>query len=368
MMMIAVGLILGTRMWYAMWDAENDDEAAFERRVDSVTREIGERGKLNVSESVPPVREAAPTPAPAPARSVAPAVSLAPSRAPAPAPALSSTTVAASDPSSLFPTSTLVSQPRGTAAITPNVASSVQNQQPTAQQQVSSSAHAALSGTGASLMEVSAFMTEQLKAQVVEQRAHDNEQHAEMLRLLVEREAKLEAKLEAKHAAQRKELEAQRQSYETKLEAQRKELEAQRQAYETKLEVQRKELEVQRQNCEKRLDTKLDAQRQAYETKLEAQRKDLEGKSEEHRDEMWGQARTHKVTALQLRFEALSESKLLEDEELSAIEDKVADAVGAAATEDGVDGAWECVMHMVRLSEGISSEKTFARQLRRKFL
>eukprot|EP01051_Picozoa_sp_SAG22_P033892 SAG22_NODE_15079_length_357_cov_1.217054_1_plen_41_part_10 len=41
MMMIAVGLILGTRMWYAMWDAENDDEAAFERRVDSVTREIG---------------------------------------------------------------------------------------------------------------------------------------------------------------------------------------------------------------------------------------------------------------------------------------------------------------------------------------
>eukprot|EP01043_Picozoa_sp_COSAG02_P130823 COSAG02_NODE_68542_length_238_cov_374.374101_1_plen_27_part_01 len=27
MMMIAVGLILGTRMWYAMWDAENDDEA-----------------------------------------------------------------------------------------------------------------------------------------------------------------------------------------------------------------------------------------------------------------------------------------------------------------------------------------------------
>eukprot|EP01043_Picozoa_sp_COSAG02_P142896 COSAG02_NODE_81911_length_103_cov_401.500000_1_plen_34_part_11 len=34
-MLIAVGLILGTRMWYAMWDAENDDEAAFERRVDS---------------------------------------------------------------------------------------------------------------------------------------------------------------------------------------------------------------------------------------------------------------------------------------------------------------------------------------------
>eukprot|EP01043_Picozoa_sp_COSAG02_P083386 COSAG02_NODE_21415_length_788_cov_4.492017_1_plen_69_part_10 len=66
-MMLAVGLILGTRMWYAMWDAENHDDAAFERRVDSVTREIGERGKLNVPESVPPVRATAPTPAPAPA-------------------------------------------------------------------------------------------------------------------------------------------------------------------------------------------------------------------------------------------------------------------------------------------------------------
>ena len=86
----------------------------------------------------------------------------------------------------------------------PNIASSVQEQQPTALQQVSSSAHVAASGMGASLMEVSAFMTEQLKAQVVEQRAHDNEQHAEMIRLLVERETQaraekveLEAKLEA---------------------------------------------------------------------------------------------------------------------------------------------------------------------------
>ena len=68
-------------------------------------------------------------------------------------------------------------------------------------------------------------MTEQLKAQVVEQRAHDNEQHAEMIRLLVERETQaraekveLEAKLEAKLEAQRKEFEAQRMAYETKLE------------------------------------------------------------------------------------------------------------------------------------------------------
>ena len=175
-------------------------------------------------------------------------------------------------------------------------------------------------------------MTEQLKAQVVEQRAHEIEQHTEMIRLLVERETQARA--------EKVELEA---KLEAKLEAQRKESEAQREAYETKFETT--------------LETKLEAQRQAYETKFEA-----------HRRETQGQARTNKVTALQLRFEALGEAKLLEDDELSAIEDKVADAIGAAATEDGTDGAWECVMQMVRLSEGIASDKTFARQLRRKFV
>ena len=64
----------------------------------------------------------------------------------------------------------------------------------------------------------------------------------------------------------------------------------------------------------------------------------------------------------------LSDSKLLEDEELAAIEDKVADAIGVAGVEDGAESAWDCVMQMIRLSEGIGSEKMFARQLRRKFL
>ena len=49
-----------------MWDAESDDDAAFERRLDSVTREIGDRGKVLLPEAVTPLREPAPTPAPAP--------------------------------------------------------------------------------------------------------------------------------------------------------------------------------------------------------------------------------------------------------------------------------------------------------------
>ena len=80
------------------------------------------------------------------------------------------------------------------------------------------------------------------------------------------------------------------------------------------------------------------------------------------------QSRIDKLTALQLRLEVLSDSKLLEDEELAATEDKVADAIGVAGVDDGAEKAWDCVMQMIRLSEGIASEKMFARQLRRKFL
>ena len=167
-------------------------------------------------------------------------------------------------------------------------------------------------------------MTEQLQAQM-EQRVHDIDQHAEMVRLLMERETELEAQLEA----------------------QRKEFEAKLEGCETKLEVQRKEFEEQRKDLE---------------AKLEAQRKELEAKVKKHT-----QSRTDKVTALQLRLEGLSDSKLLEDDELAAIEDKVADAIGVAGVDDGAERAWDCVMQMIRLSEGIGSEKMFARQLRRKF-
>ena len=43
-----LGLILGTRLWYAFYGSEDEDEASFDRRVDAVVREIGDRGKLVV--------------------------------------------------------------------------------------------------------------------------------------------------------------------------------------------------------------------------------------------------------------------------------------------------------------------------------
>ena len=305
-----------------MWDAENDDDAAFDRRMASVVREIGERGKLVVAESVPPVRAGERAPAPAPAPEPAQALAPAPARAPAVAAAASAVLSSRTSPGpapSGSPQSTLVPHQSGTEAFRLGTALSVE-QQPLATQQVNRSASFGASGTGTSLMEVSAFMTEQLKAQMVEQRAHDNDQHAEVVRLLMERETKLEAQLEA----QRKEFEAQRK------------------------ELMEREAQTRAEKVE-------------LEAKLEAQRKELEAKTH-------AQSRTDKVTALQLRLEVLSESRLLEDEELAAIEDKVADAIGVAGVDDGAESAWDCVMQMIRLSEGIGSEKMFARQLRRKFL
>ena len=117
-------------------------------------------------------------------------------------------------------------------------------------------------------------------------------------------------------------------------------------------EAERTEFEAQRKELEAKLESQrngFEAQRKVLEAKMESQHKDFDAKLEE-------QARRDKVTALQLRLEVLSDSNLLEDEELSTIEDKVADAIGLAGVEDGADSAWDCVMQMIRLSECIASE------------
>lgn len=138
---------------YQFWDAESDDDAAFERRLDGVVREIGDRGQLMamVPEAVPPAAAskpsdagaasvakapapaaakaataatapAAPTQAPAPTQTPAPPVTssaLAQTQAPAtPAMARSASTTPAAQitpsiaPSSPLPTASLAEQER----------------------------------------------------------------------------------------------------------------------------------------------------------------------------------------------------------------------------------------------------------------
>ncbi len=142
-------------------------------------------------------------------------------------------------------------------------------------------------------MEVSAFMTEQLKTQMVEQRAHDRAQHAEVVRLL-----------------------------EGQLEAHQQEIKAQRQA----LEKQHSELGEYREQA---LEGKL--REQAVEAKM--------------------------AGLLQARLEALHGAKLLDDEELYTIEDIIADSETGDVR----------VPQLIALSDKMTSDKAFARQLRRKY-
>lgn len=85
-------MLQGSRLWYAMWDVEKDDDAAFEHRLDVVVREIGTRGKRMVPGNVETLRVPRTVPAPAPISPPAPA------QAPAPAPAPSPDRISASPP------------------------------------------------------------------------------------------------------------------------------------------------------------------------------------------------------------------------------------------------------------------------------
>ena len=94
-----LGLILGTRLWYPFYGSAVETDAGFTQQMDTVVRDIGDRGKGGgraVSEGVPPAafaparrappRASSPVPAPAPAPEPTPAPRT-PAPAPAPAPA-----------------------------------------------------------------------------------------------------------------------------------------------------------------------------------------------------------------------------------------------------------------------------------------
>ena len=172
-------------------------------------------------------------------------------------------------------------------------------------------------------LEVSAFVMEQVKAQMTEQRVYDQAQRQEM-----------EAKLEK----QREETETQRQDYEAKLRDYKTQLQAQRQEYETKLEAQRHEYEE-----------KLEAQRQGAKICL------LDSK----------------LRGLQERLDALHQAKLLSDDEMFALEDKLADFIecrSVSVVPKETDMAKDNITKLVGLFEGVSKDEMLARQLRRKLL
>jgi len=178
-----LGLIMGTRMWYAMWDAEKDDDAAFDRRLDSVVREIGERGKAMVAEAVPPFREPMPAPAPAPALVAATRTT---TPAPAPPPALAPAFEPTPEPA---PATAPVPTPRRVA----RARRSDRDSSPSMQLSPPSTPmvqHVTSTLGGGSLLEMSSFLKEQRE----EAKADRAELEAKLERQRQEMEARLDAK------------------------------------------------------------------------------------------------------------------------------------------------------------------------------
>eukprot|EP01043_Picozoa_sp_COSAG02_P000337 COSAG02_NODE_6_length_64796_cov_76.792865_20_plen_442_part_00 len=317
--LVQLGLLLGTRLWYAFWDADKDDDASFELRVDQVLREVAERGKPTVPESVPPERRpksvvqpsaapaplAAAAPAPSPQTLAAPAPALAPAVEPEPAPEHSSFSTESSSSKALRAVTVSQASALSAAEQSFTQARSQYQHHMTPSSEAAPGYGEAGPGltTGGNLAELTTFLKEQQRMQM----ERDAEAKAER--------AELEGRLEA----------ARMRETEAKLEAQRRETEA-----------------------------KLEAQRREVEAKLEAQK-------------------FREVSVLQVRLEALHSAKLLADEEMFALEDIIADSFDDQDHEDEDDGgsrvvACEKVTSLVTLSGRIASNASFARQVRRKYV
>eukprot|EP01043_Picozoa_sp_COSAG02_P027475 COSAG02_NODE_1624_length_11594_cov_6.314833_5_plen_272_part_00 len=271
-----------------MWGAEKDDDAAFERRLDSVVREIGERGKLMLPEAVTPLRESTPAPTPSLDPTPAPAPSChVQAQTPAPAP---TSTPLRSPATSLPPAAVSVdTQHQNTS---PSLLSSRPLEQPpTAVQH----GHAG----GGAVMDVSTFLD------------------------LVDR---MQAKADEEKSELKVEMEA-------KMEAQRHQMEANMEALRRTVEQQREERKT------------TDAKTCVSETQLQA---------------------------LQERFDALVQAKLLTDDEVAKLEDLVADFIGCRASSTmalvEIGAVAEDIEKLVGMCEGMSKDAMLARQLRRKFL
>ena len=171
---------------------------------------------------------------------------------------------------------------------------------------------------GVSLIEVSTFMTEQLKAV-----------------------ARMEARMDKQASEARGEMEAQRLATKAEIEAER--LESRRQVAEAKAEMEAQRLENDKLRTEV-TEASVRAEMQATVDGAAAAR-----------------LRDQQLIALQGRLEALSAAKLLTDDELFAAEDVIGDSSGEASGDDQLT-------MLLALSARMATDSAFARQLRRKIV
>ncbi len=191
---------MGTRLWYAMWDANEDDDAAFERRANPVLREIGDRCKVVVAEAGQQRHQ--PAPRPAPTRQVA------------------------------QPQTPSVGAPHGSTS------SSHSNQQREKTAQEGAPAVATvLQRTPSTASSMTSVSFAEMAAFIREERAFRESQRQEWEAKLETQRKESDAKLETQRKESDAKLKTERQEWEAKLESQRQEWEA-------KLETQLQEREA----------------------------------------------------------------------------------------------------------------------------
>jgi predicted phage tail protein len=124
------------------------------------------------------------------------------------------------------------------------------------------------------------------------------------------------------------------------------------------------------------LEAKFEAQRQQleakYEAQLEKQRQAMEAQLEQRLSEAKPQAAADAIVdeqleAFQERLQSLLTAKLLTQDELAAVEDIVADCIEVCPTASVEAECVDTTLRMLRLSEKMKVDGSFARQLRRKY-
>jgi NAD+--asparagine ADP-ribosyltransferase len=126
------------------------------------------------------------------------------------------------------------------------------------------------------------------------------------------------------------------------------------------------------------------AERAEIQAKMEAERAEMQAKIEAERAEMQAKMKAtleqqqvitkDQLAAVQTRLEGLHASELLSDDELGAVEDCLADFFEASAGCEhmtmetvSMNRAVGTALKLIALSEGMTKDTMFARQVKRKF-
>jgi hypothetical protein len=146
---------------------------------------------------------------------------------------------------------------------------------------------------------------------------------------------------------------------------QRDDARAERLVMETRMEQQRVEAKAERAEMQ----AKMEAERAEMQAKMAEMQAKMEAKLEQQQVITKDQ-----LAALQTRLEGLHASELLSDDELGAVEDCLADFFEASAGCEhmtmetaSMNRAVGTALKLIALSEGMTKDTMFARQVRRKF-